>query len=296
MEDKKIGHYKYKSIINKSELTDVEKRQIKKYQTDRGLSPEQKSRVAKYFDSIQDKKVELPEYADASLSGLYSLFVKFYYMENNNNFFDSDANNGEAKILVYTLLSYFFKNEKFYDSPLLNQTISKPDLNKGLLVVGGTGCGKTSTFKAIYKMLFKLCTTPVKFILDVKGDLQPTTRYKPLFGFSTCNDVVSEYEGLNTAEEKKNFWNKYTKGTRYFDDLTTEREASNYGKVNLFQEMFEKRSIDLPKTIATMNYHDQSGSLKQTLDYLGEKYGFRVHDRLFQMFNIIELKGTSLRK
>jgi len=295
MSDKEIGKHKYNSIITKSELTDTEKRQIKKYESDRGLSPEQKAKVAEYFESIQDKKVELPKYARANLSYLYKMFLLFYLSENNKEF-NPDANNGESKILVYTLLSYFFKDEMFFQSPILNQTISKPDLNKGLLLVGGTGCGKTSTFKAIHKMLFTGCTTPVKFILDINGASQPITRYKPLFGFSTCNDVVSEYEGLNTAEEKTNFWKKYTKGTRYFDDLTTEREASNYGKVNLFQEMFEKRSIDLPKTIATMNYHDQSGSLKQTLDYLGEKYGFRVHDRLFQMFNIIELKGTSLRK
>jgi DNA replication protein DnaC len=294
MNDKEIGKHKYNSIINKSELTDTEKRQIKKYETDRGLSTEQKAKVAEYFESL-DKKVELPEYADVNLSYLYKMFLDFYIIENKKEFYPK-ANNGEAKTFVYTLLSYFFKNKKFYHSPILNKTISKPDLNKGLLVIGGTGCGKTSTFKAIHKMLFTGCTTPVKSILDIKGDLQPITRYKPLFGFSTCNDVVSEYEGLNTAEEKKNFWTKYTKGTRYFDDLTTEREASNYGKVNLFQEMFEKRSIDLPKTIATMNYYDQSGSLEQTLDYLGQKYGFRVHDRLFQMFNIIELKGTSLRK
>jgi DNA replication protein DnaC len=295
MEDKIIGNHKYNSIINKSELTDTEKRQIKKYETDRGLSPQQKAKVAEYFESIQDKKVELLEYADANLSHLYKMFLLFYLSENNKDF-QPKANNGEAKILVYTLLAYFFKDKLFFDSPILNKTASNPDLKKGLLVVGGTGCGKTSTFKALHNMLFTGCTTPVKSILDTKGNLQPITRYKPLFGFSTCNDVVGEYEGLNTAEEKNNFWNKYTKGTRYFDDLTTEREASNYGKVNLFQEMFEKRSIDLPKTIATMNYHDQSGSLEQTLDYLGQKYGFRVHDRLFQMFNIIELKGTSLRK
>jgi DNA replication protein DnaC len=295
MNDKEIGHYKYKSIINKSELTDTEKRQIKKYQTDRGLSPEQKAKVAEYFDSIQKPKTKLPKFANVDILNLYHMFLKFYKLENNKDF-DPKANNGEARILVYTLLSYFFKDEMFFQSPLLNQKISNPDLNKGLLVVGGTGCGKTSTFKAIHKMIFTGCTTPLKFIKDINGADQPITRYKPLFAFSTCNDVVSEYEGLNTAEEKKNFWTKYTKGTRYFDDLTTEREASNYGKVNLFQEMFEKRSIDLPKTISTMNYHDQSGSLEQTLDYLGQKYGFRVHDRLFQMFNIIELKGTSLRK
>jgi DNA replication protein DnaC len=295
MSEKEIGKHKYNSIINKSELTDTEKRQIKKYETDRGLSPEQKAKVAEYFDSIQDKKVELPEYAEASISSLYFQFKQFYKIENKKEF-KPEAHNGQAKILAVTLLYYFFKNKSFYKSPILNKKTSIPDLDKGLLVVGGTGYGKTSTFKALHKMLFTGCTTPVKFILDIKGNLQPITRYKPLFAFSTCNDVVSEYEGLNTAEEKKNFWNKYTKGTRYFDDLTTEREASNYGKVNLFQEMFEKRSIDLPKTIATMNYHNQSGRLEQTLDYLGEKYGFRVHDRLFQMFNIIELKGTSLRK
>jgi len=289
-----IGRNKYNSIITKSNLTDTEQRQIKKYESDRGLTKEQMANVAEYFETIRDKK-PLPEYAEANLSYLYNRFFEFYYLE-NKKYFNPKANNEEAKTFVYTLLSYFFKNQKFLDSPLLNQTISKPDLNKGLLVVGGTGCGKTSTFKALHKMLFVGCTTPIKFILDVNGALQPITRYKPLFGFSTCNDVVSEYEGLEEPKDKINFWKKYTKGVRYFDDLATERKASNFGKINLFEEMFEKRSIHLPKTIATMNYHEQSGDLKQTLDHLGEMYGFRVHDRLFEMFNIIELKGQSLRK
>ena len=153
MNEKEIGRNKYNSIINKSELTDTEKRQIKKYESDRGLSKEQKAKVAKYFESIQDKKTELPEYAEASISSLYFQFKHFYKLENNKKF-EPEANNGEAKVLAVTLLYYFFKSQSFYKSPLLNQTISKPDLKKGLLVVGGTGCGKTSTFKAIHSMLF----------------------------------------------------------------------------------------------------------------------------------------------
>jgi hypothetical protein len=70
MIDKEIGRNKYNSIINKSDLTDTEKRQIKKFESDRGLSKEQKEKVAEYFESIREPNAKLPKYAEADLTRL----------------------------------------------------------------------------------------------------------------------------------------------------------------------------------------------------------------------------------
>ena len=48
----------------------------------------------------------------------------------------------------YNLMSdYLGKNERFLNSTILNKKINEPHLFKGLLVIGGYGCGKTSIFK-----------------------------------------------------------------------------------------------------------------------------------------------------
>ncbi|OIQ22174.1 MAG: hypothetical protein BM557_02020 [Flavobacterium sp. MedPE-SWcel] len=94
------------------------------------------------------------------------------------------------------------------------------------------------------------------------------------------------------------------KGSRYFDDLKTERIASNYGKVNIFKELLEERynRVDPKtkkrlKTFVTCNFKEGfEDNLEKAVDEFGEKYGSRVWDRMFEMFNIIEFKGKSFRR
>ena len=73
----------------------------------------------------------------------------------------------------------------------------------------------------------------------------------------------------------------------------TESTASNYGKLEIFKDLFEMRYTNRAKTLISLNY---AGTLDETLDEISKKYGERVYDRLFEMFNIIELHGESLRK
>jgi len=96
-------------------------------------------------------------------------------------------------------------------------------------------------------------------------------------------------------------------GDRYFDDIKTERHASNYGKVNLFKDILENRYNNrvqivkgvtkINKTFGTCNYKEgYEGNTEVALEEFGEMYGGRIYDRLFEMFNIIEFKGKSFRK
>src|SRR5690606_12570891 len=79
---------------------------------------------------------------EVDIKNLYFLF-KQKYIEVTGVEFDPSANDGEGKVLVFTLLYYFFRDKRFLNSPLLNKELNVPNNEKGVLVVGGYGCGKT---------------------------------------------------------------------------------------------------------------------------------------------------------
>lgn len=258
-----------------------------------GFAEQQKKRE-EYFKKLQlldsNGKFDLSEINPTSL---YNLFLKQFELSNGVTF-DENANDGEAKKFAYTLILYFLENEKFYDSPLLNK-ISEPSIySKGILVMGGYGCGKTSVFKTINELFLKCQNSPNLAVYTNSNMIVPLAKLSLKFAYKTANGVIDEYEECETANDKANFWSRNTKYTTYFDDVLTERAASNYGKVDIFTELFQKRNGFGAKTIITCNYADGQ-NLEDSLKQFLVRYGGRVYDRLFEMFNIIELKGSSLR-
>lgn len=242
----------------------------------------------------QEPKQELKKLVEIDFVYLYGMFRTAYKLA-NGIYFDPEYNDGEPKIFVFTLMYFIFKSEKFYDSPLLNKEINTASLKKGLMVIGGYGCGKTSIFKAFRYLFFESERNEEILIKDVDGDKVPLKRYRKLFfAFFPVNDVVKDYEACSTAEEKSRFWQVMEKGNHYYDDLMKERQASNYGKIELFQDILETRYEKRCMTMASLNYVGKT--VKNTLDEIEKKYGPRVYDRVFEQFNIVELKGKSLRK
>lgn len=239
----------------------------------------------------QKIEVELPELKPVDVESFYELFKVGFKVFRKKDF-DENANDCEARKFARTLSAYFIERKDFVRSPLLNRK-SEPSLQKGLMVIGDYGTGKTSVFKTFYEMFFRATNYPVP-VFDVEGHQQILGRYNFGFRFSTANEAVKEYETLATPDDKDFFWSKYTKGMHYFDDIMTENQASNYGKIELFKDILEIRYSNSAKTLVSLNY--VGDSVESTLDAFGERYGERVYDRLFEMFNIIELKGSSLRK
>ncbi len=164
-------------------------------------------------------------------------------------------------------------------------------MEKGLLIVGNFGTGKSSIFKTFYQLFFESNSRIINIKLKDNSFLH---QYKFGFAYHSSNQIVKDFEGYTSPEERKLFWKKICKGTRYIDDLTTEKEASNFGRFNIFEDILEMRYDQNSITFASMNYSGES--IESTLDYLAQKYGERVYDRLFEMFNFIELKGKSFRK
>jgi len=199
-------------------------------------------------------------------------------------FFELECKNFDVKHIenVKPILLYFSRDKRFFDSQRIaknskGEYFSQPSFEKGLLIIGGYGNGKTSTMKTL-KSLFD--GTPL------------------VFKSYTANRIVSTFESYANGSERTEYINRTKTKAAYFDDVKTEKDASNYGKFNLFKDILEERSIIKDKTYITCNFRetDTEGNIKDALLEFNEKYGARVFDRLFQMFNIIEFKGESLRK
>lgn len=248
--------------------------------------------MQKHLNSLPKKEpVILPELKPIDLESFYSLFLEAFKFFKGKEF-DEAANDGESRILARTIAAYFLKRSKFLKSPLLNSK-SEPNLNKGLMIIGGYGTGKTSIINTFHQMIQYSFSHPIG-VKDVEGTDQFLGRYKLGFGFFTANEVVKSFESTSNPEEKEMFWKRMTTGMKYFDDVMTEQTASNYGKIEVFKDIFEMRYVTGAKTIISLNY--AGNSVEETLDAVANKYGERVYDRMFEMFNIVELKGKSLRK
>ncbi len=273
-----IGMRKYEWLksFSPEELTDFQKKQIENFENKQSIqTPEQREKTNKYWAEILAKE-EKKEFS-ISAKKLYELFVSNFEKMNNKAFERIDGITIEnLKPLIY----YFSKDKRFFDCQNLKSNLSVPSFEKGLLVIGNFGNGKTTTMK-VFEQIFK----------GIAG-----------IGFKgySANEVVTMFENCkgDASDILRNEFNKKMFfGTRYFDDLKTERIASNFGKVNIFKEILEERYDKKAKTFVTCNFKDgYPNCLKSAIDEFEEKYGGRVYDRLFEMFNIVEFKGKSFRK
>lgn len=247
-----------------------------------------------YFRKIngydQAKEFNISEINSKSL---YDLF-KFQFEKTNGKKFDESFNDGESAKLAFSLVLYFLKNEKFLESPLINK-ISEPSLQKGLLIIGGYGCSKTSILKTFNELFLDAQNSPNLSVYTNSKVILSLGLFSLKFGYKTANGIIDEYEACENENEKVQFWQRNTKYLTYFDDVLTERKASNYGKIDIFTELFQKRDAYGSTTLITCNYKDGC-SLEDSLLEFGARYTGRVYDRLFSMFNVIELKGKSFRK
>lgn len=187
----------------------------------------------------------------------------------------------ESKEVLYTILCYFFKDDRFFNSPcLIIPEGTTPSFDKGLLIMGNTGVGKTSILLAL-EQVFK------KHLI-----YSPKTHFKSI----PALEMVNDFEKLKSPEEKEDFYNKHQRGFRFYDDVKSEDDASNFGKVNLIKKILFIRNAKGAKTIISCNYDPSfPNNFHKGLDEFGIRYDGRIYDRLHSDFNFIEASGKSLR-
>ena len=140
------------------------------------------------------------------------------------------------------------------------------DLNKGILLTGPIGIGKTTWFRLIQQVMVK----------------------EQKFYYTTCRDVSFEFikEGYNTID-------KYSKGILFdfpmknicFDDLGTENNLKYFGnECNVMAEIILSR-YDLFINFNTRTHITTNLSASEIEKYYSE----RVRSRLRQMMNVLSV-------
>ncbi|SIS34242.1 hypothetical protein SAMN05421768_103660 [Chryseobacterium joostei] len=253
----------------------------------------------KMIDSLpKNKEIVLPDLKPIKADSLYNLFkINFPFV--NGKEFDETANNGESKILAYSLIAYFLKRKSFYNIPLLSKK-SIPSLSKGIAIIGEPGIGKTGILKTFYE-IFKYGSENPLIIKDIDGNDQLLRRYNLKFKYNSVDEVVRLYEAANRHSKDADrdyhlslFYRRFELGFNAFDDLLSEDLAKNYGSVDIMKKILSERYVNKSPGILTMNYYGQD--VTTTLNEFKARYGDRLYDRFFESYNIIELQGVTLRK
>jgi hypothetical protein len=159
--------------------------------------------------------------------------------------------------VIYQLIVYMIRDEKA-------ALAAKLDLNKGLLVTGPIGCGKTSLMHL------------------VKAFAPPPSFYK----IKTCREISFEfakygYEPLSRYTQKQA---QQSRLTGYcFDDLGAEQQIKHYGNAcNVMAEVLLSRYDQFVEN-QTLTHLTTNLSASE-IELL---YGNRLRSRMRQMFNLV---------
>ena len=193
---------------------------------------------------------------------LWKLF-KFY---SPSNFVLNQSN----QHIIFTVMRYFLKDAEFNEYGKIKNT---PNLDKGLLIYGDYGVGKSLLFEILHNSGRDLIT---------KANCSDVW-----FSCISAGSFVDEY--MRAAGDRENSevfdFKNYYKGKLYIDDLGFEKKAFN--KSELLGEILFERNRRKAKTFVTTNLKPSQ---------ITDRYGDRIGDRLPEMFNIINWNGESFRK
>lgn len=155
--------------------------------------------------------------------------------------------------LIRAICFFFSRDERF-------ETELKYDLNKGLLIRGISGLGKTYLFRCI-----------------------ENNEVRPI-------EVVSMIYISGVVKEEGSYTLQYP-NTLYLDDVGTEEAIVNhYGtKINWFKDFIEMYYL------INKPFNQLVISTNNSFDEIESKYGFRVRSRIKDMFNIIDVQGKDMR-
>ncbi|MGO3184464.1 MAG: hypothetical protein ACTIJ9_16675 [Aequorivita sp.] len=182
--------------------------------------------------------------------------------------FEIDANN---KFALNFFISYFS------DINALEKLGGK--FHKGILFYGNCGTGKSLFFEILEEVY--------------KQHQHPHFRIKTVNTIELTDRVIGELSRPNQlAPNDKSIYQRNITGSIHFEDLGAERKLNHFGNSiefmsDIIQLRYAKSRRSICKTFITTNL---------SLDEIQNRYGERFYDRMFEMFNLIQVSGKTRRK
>jgi energy-coupling factor transporter ATP-binding protein EcfA2 len=167
----------------------------------------------------------------------------------------------EDREILLKLCSYFIRDRSYCEANGI-------DIDKGILLSGPVGCGKTSLMKLL------------RHIVPLQRPYEVIPCRNVTFGFN--------HLGFKTVEEYGN--------TKFycFDDLGVEPTGRFYGKdLNVMGEVLLSRYELYLSTKRKIKTH---GTTNLNAEELEERYGNRVRSRMRELFNLISFDTNSMDK
>lgn len=187
----------------------------------------------------------------------------------------------DQKPIITAMSLYFAEAEEFesLDPKQYNSTKLQFSLHKGIWLWGNPGVGK-SLIMEIFNRNKRLC-------YDILECPKICYRYVK-HGDDVLNSLINVCETV--APDASTFFQPI-KGICY-NDLGTENTSSSHYKnpLNVMEYIL------LQSYERKIPYWHRYVTTNLTFDQVKETYGVRVLDRIKECFNILELKGESLRK
>ena len=183
--------------------------------------------------------------------------------------FKIDENN---KVILRLFLLYFTGN-KMFNEALKELTGTEGSLNKGLLLGGGVGTGKS--------LLFRIIKHYTGEILHANS-----------FQYHNASEIIDTVgvSGIEYLEQfNSNFGNPLT---CYIDDIAAQNEKVNHFGTN---HAVIEQLLSVRYNVYSRHKKLTHVSTNKTLPALTEIYETRIIDRMKEMFNIINLGGKSRR-
>lgn len=180
-------------------------------------------------------------------------------------------------VLVFKMFCLYFSNDPEFVIMALSLGIKSPSLEKGILLGGAIGVGKT--------MMMKLFSKNQRQVFAIKtakaiADIFQSEGENSLQQFLTCPSLA--------VNDSSNFYQ--TRMGLCIDDIGTEELKMHYGnRKNVVGDLIELRYSSGnvgPLLHLTTNL---------TADQMKGFYGDRVGSRLRETMNVIELKGKDRR-
>lgn len=208
--------------------------------------------------------------ADLTFEFFKELFIESILKIVSNYIID---NNSEK--IINKISEFATRDEVFIKDLLLS-------FDKGILLMGKVGCGKTVIFGGLVNFLriFRFYTKNSFRYEKLTADFLPAYYFTE--GFSKKGYDIFE-DGIVIKDKRKSIMSDRL----FIDDIGSENVVSNFGNTtNVIGELILRRYDCKLKTFATTNLDRKT---------LKSFYGDRVYSRMNEMFNFIVVDGDDRR-